>query len=137
MVIAPLQGFFDGGFITRGCAPLHPGLSHFTLSGLKIQIDLPRFPFPVIFARGKGKFKHTKRLKRKRRKNLNEQRINIHLLIGIKATVANTSGSERYVLPSVKFRVLPWQMLYLFFLCVFAVKIFPSPPTALGSSYLP
>jgi len=26
---SPIQGLFDGGFITRGCAPLHPGLSLF------------------------------------------------------------------------------------------------------------
>ena len=48
--IAPLQGFFDGRFITRGYAPLYPGLSHFTPSGLKIQIDYYRFNVPVIFA---------------------------------------------------------------------------------------
>ena len=32
---SPFQGLFDRGFITRGCAPLYPGLSHFTPSGLK------------------------------------------------------------------------------------------------------
>ena len=37
MIIAPFQGLFDGGFITRGCAPLYPGLSHFTPSGLRNQ----------------------------------------------------------------------------------------------------
>ncbi len=26
---SPIQGLFDGGFITRGCAPLYPGLSLF------------------------------------------------------------------------------------------------------------
>ena len=37
MIIAPFQGLFDGGFITRGCAPLYPGLSHFPPSGLRNQ----------------------------------------------------------------------------------------------------
>jgi len=35
LIIAPFQGLFDGGFITRGCAPLYPGLSHFAPSGLR------------------------------------------------------------------------------------------------------
>ena len=35
LIIAPFQGLFDGGFITRGCAALNPGLSHFTPSGLR------------------------------------------------------------------------------------------------------
>ncbi len=35
MIIAPFQGLFDRGFITRGCAPLNPGLSHFTPSAFK------------------------------------------------------------------------------------------------------
>ena len=37
MIIAPFQDLFDGGFITRGCAALYPGLSHFTPSGLRNQ----------------------------------------------------------------------------------------------------
>ena len=35
MIISPFQGLFDRGFITRGCASLNPGLSHFTPSGFK------------------------------------------------------------------------------------------------------
>ena len=32
---SPFQGYFNGGFITRGFAPLYPGLLEFTPSGLK------------------------------------------------------------------------------------------------------
>jgi len=50
VVVAPLQGFFDGGFITRGCAPLYPGLSHFAPSGLRSRKKVG--PFDKLRDRG-------------------------------------------------------------------------------------
>jgi len=43
MIIAPFQGLFNGGFITRGCAPLYPGLSQFAPSGLRNRIHFPAY----------------------------------------------------------------------------------------------
>ena len=49
MIISPFQGLFDGGFITRGCAPLYPGLSHFTPSGLKNPKRKKRWAWNYLF----------------------------------------------------------------------------------------
>jgi hypothetical protein len=50
VVVAPLQVFFDGELLPGGFAPLYPGLSHFTSSGVKTRIDYSRFFLLVIFA---------------------------------------------------------------------------------------
>ena len=49
-LLRPFRAYLIGDLLPGVCAPLYPGLSHFTPSGLKIQIDNYRFNVPVIFA---------------------------------------------------------------------------------------